>query len=372
MSAVLVAGTSRPFDRLARRAARMVASTLVENGFNLVTGNATGVDKAVSASFCFELQRRGADVAKRYTQLRLPFGIRGSFWPVAGYRAPASTRLRLARMHDWLEEARTRADAAVMIGGHGGTQGIVDRFMDAGKPVFPVPFTGGCSNDVFRDILRNWCDNPVPGLSKSQFLRLAVPWIAGTGSLADLLLGTLSSKPDIFISYRRDDSEWITGRLRRDLAEHFGTKRVFMDLEHIEPGQSWAEAIASAVKESRVGIVVIGADWFESGSFAVPRLLDERDVLRHEIRTLLASGKPILIVMTPDAPAPHLWRLPADLARLSQIQAVTITTRTWDLVMDQIIRTIKPILRRPAEEAPSQAGGGQEPAAPAASLGVGV
>ena len=56
--------------------------------------------------------------------------------------------------------------------------------------MFTVPFTGGCSNDVFRDVLRNWGDHPVPGLTKSQFLRLAVPWVAGTGALADLLLGT--------------------------------------------------------------------------------------------------------------------------------------------------------------------------------------
>jgi hypothetical protein len=358
MSTVLVAGTSRPFDRLARRAARMVASTLIEHGFNLVTGNATGVDKAVAASFCFELQRMNQPPESRYQQLRLPWGLRGSFWPAAGYRAPATSRVPVARRHDWLEEARARADAAVMIGGHRGTQLIADRFIDAGKPVFPVPFTGGCSNEVFRGILRNWCDNPVPGLTRSQFLRLAVPWVAGTGALADLLLGTLSPTPDIFISYRRADSEWITGRLRRDLAEHFGTKRVFLDLEHIGPSQSWPEVIASAVKVSRVGIIVIGGRWFESGSTGRPRLMDEDDVLRREVLALLGDlSRTIIVVLTPDAPPPHLWQLPDGFARLSKIQAVTISTGTWDLVMDQIIRTIRPALRVPKRKT-SESGAG--------------
>jgi hypothetical protein len=43
--------------------------------------------------------------------------------------------------------------------------------------------------------------------------------------------------------------------------------------------------------------------------------------------------------------------LPSDLARLSQIQAVTITTSTWEIVMDQLIRTIRPMLRMTGTDA---------------------
>jgi hypothetical protein len=258
-----------------------------------------------------------------------------------------------------------------MIGGHGGTQRVADRFMDAGKPVFPVPFTGGCSNDVFREILRNWCDYPVPGLTKSQFLRLAVPWVAGTGALADLLLGTLSPTPDIFISYRRADSEWITGRLRSDLAEHFGTKRVFMDLAHIAPSQSWPDVIASAVRASRVGVVVIGKRWFEDGASGRPRLLDGNDTLRQEVLGLLEdTTRTIVVVLTPEAPPPHLWELPTELGRLSKIQAVTISPGTWDMVLDQIIRTIRPALRAGSGTRPAPAGGVEPPASSAAGARV--
>jgi hypothetical protein len=365
MSTVLVAGSSRPSDRLARRSARMVASTLIEHGFNLLTGSATGVDKSVAKSFCSELRRRGEPLHGRFEQLTLPWHLRGSFWPIPGFnpdRADKSTetagappssslRVRIRRRGDWLEEARSRADAAVMIGGHAGTQRIADRFMDAGKPVFPVPFTGGCSNDVFREVLRNWGDHPVPGLTKSQFLRLAVPWVAGTGALADLLLGTLSPTPDIFISYRRADSEWISGRLRQDLAEHFGTKRVFMDLEHIRPSQSWGDVIDAAIKACRVGIVVIGNRWFEHGSPDGPRVFDPKDVLRKEVLGLLSDPRRIVIVvLTGDVSATQLRDLPEGFERLSMIQAVTITPATWDVVLEQIVRTIRPALRAPRLE----------------------
>ena len=352
MSTVLVAGTSNPFDSLARRYARMVASTLIEYGFNLLTGNATGVDRSVASAFFFELARRKEDPMARYQQLWLPWMWRGSRWPMPGFRAPKRSRVPLRYMHDWLEEARARADAAIMIGGREGSQRIADRFMDAGKPVFPVPFTGGCSNDVFREILRNWCENPVPGLTKTQFLRLASPWVAGTGALADLLLGTLSPSPDIFISYRRADSEWITGRLRSDLAEHFGTKRVFMDLEHIAPSQSWPEVIAAAIQGCRVGVVIIGGRWFTEGASGRPRLMDSTDVLRNEVLALLSDKtRTIIIVLTPEAPPPHLWDLPDEFSRLAKTQAVTISPATWDMVLEQIIRTIRPALRGPGRTA---------------------
>ncbi len=343
---VLVAGSSRPFDRVAIRAARIVAATLIDNGFNLVTGNATGVDKAVSAAFCFDVTHRSEDVCARYTQLRLPWYRRGTRWPmIPGYRAKAC-EVRLSHFRDWLEEARTRADAAVIIGGHGGTLTIANRFIDAGKPVFPVPFTGGQSGDVFQEILRNWCDNPVPGLSKAQFLRLAVPWVAGTGALGDLLLGTLSRVPDIFISYRRADSGWVTARLRHDLAEHFGSKRVFMDTEHIAPAQMWSDVIQRSLHVARVGIIVLGPDAVSRLSQESP--VGEHDVFRHEVTTLLKSEKPVLVVTLPDVPPPDRWQLASDFARLPQIQTLGISAGGWDLTLDQIIRTLRPLLRAAA------------------------
>ena len=358
MKTVLVAGSSRPLDKIAYRAARMVALTLVDHDFNLVTGNAPGVDRAAAKSFCFELERRHQDVATRYTQVALP-AFRSSWWPWPRYRPSTQESIRsVRRADDWLEAARAVADAAVIVGGHGGSKGIADRFIDVGKPVFPVPFTSGCSDDLFREVLRNWCDNPVPGLSKAQFLRLAVPWISGTGALGDLLLGTLSPTPDIFISYRRADSEWIAARLRADLAEQFGTRRVFFDSAHIRPGEVWSDVIARAVRAARVGVVLIGGSWLgsRSGGPADNRIQHDDDVLRREIRELLGGGKHIIVVMTPDAPAPETWQLPDDIVPLRQIQAIGLSPATWEIAIDQIVRTIRPLLqpRPPINEPPTQ------------------
>jgi hypothetical protein len=42
----------------------------------------------------------------------------------------------------------------------------------------------------------------------------------------------------IFISYRRDDSEGHSGRLRDALVQRFGDGSVFMDVVDIEAGES--------------------------------------------------------------------------------------------------------------------------------------
>jgi hypothetical protein len=333
----------------------MVALTLAEYELPLVTGNSTGVDKAVATAYCYELGRRQQSIGGRFVQLRLPWWRRGGVWPGRSFSPPREALRRVRVEDDWLEEARTTAAAAVVLGGRTGTLRLANRFIDAGKPVLPVPFTGGTSSEVFQEVLRNWCDNPVPGLSRSQFLRLAVPWVSGTGALADLLMGTLSATPAIFVSYRRVDAEWVAGRLRQDLAEHFGSRRVFLDLEHIVPGDLWNRRIEDSLRQCRVGIVVVGRRWLDAAEGTEgPRLADEDDVLRREIRTLLVENKPIVVLMTSDAPPPP-WPLPDDLARLNMYQAVTVTPGTWTLVLEQVIRTIRPLLR------PEAAGGTTTP-----------
>jgi TIR domain len=347
---ILVTGTSRPWDTTALRAAPMVGVTLADHGFGLVTGNASGVDKAAADAFCSQVKRIGADVAARYTQLTLPYTRRGSLWPIAGYAARKSS-VPLRSTHEWLQEATARCAAVIMLGGHAGrvrgkmagrgALGIVNRFIEAGKPVFPVPFTGGRSDEVFQEVLSRWAESPVPGLSRTQFLRIALPWTSGTGQLADLLLGTLAEAPDIFISYRRDDTAWVSGRLYRELSEYFGAKRVFMDLEHIVAGDTWKKQIEWALDRSHVGLVIIGDRWLEpDSSTGRPRLADEADVVRMEIRKLLANCKAVIVVLAGTGP-PRSKDLPQDLLALSQIHAVAITNATWETILQQIIGTIR-------------------------------
>jgi hypothetical protein len=222
-----------------------------------------------------------------------------------------------------------------MIGGRQGALHIARRFIDAGKSVFPIPFTGGHSGELFQEVLRTWYESPVPGLSRAQFLRLANPWTGGTGALSNLLLGALAEAPDIFISYRRSDSESAAGRLHHDLSEHFGIKRVFMDIQHIAPSDEWRLSIDRALQTCKIGVVVIGRHWLE------PRLVDEKDVLRDEISQLLRSRKVIVPVLVEEARLPESDQLPLDLRALCDHQTRLLASASWDSSVEELIRIME-------------------------------
>src|SRR5262245_24272815 len=156
MKRILVMGSARPYERMSQRAAHMVGVTLARAGFGLLSGNATGVDKTVAQAFCAAIARQNCNLSERYCQLKLPFLVRGSMWPLPGYRAPVDATVRLKNTFEWEEEAIARSDAALMIGGGRGALYIAHRFIDAGKSIFPIPFTGGRSDEVFQEILKTW------------------------------------------------------------------------------------------------------------------------------------------------------------------------------------------------------------------------
>jgi TIR domain len=64
--------------------------------------------------------------------------------------------------------------------------------------------------------------------------------------------------PAIFISYRREDSIGHAGRLYDRLTDRFGRDRVYRDIDAIEAGEDFVEAVRQKVDQSDVLLVLIG------------------------------------------------------------------------------------------------------------------
>jgi hypothetical protein len=62
----------------------------------------------------------------------------------------------------------------------------------------------------------------------------------------------------VFISYRRQETSAIAGRLYDRLAARFGDDQVFMDVDTIALGLDFAEVITQAVSICQVLLAVIG------------------------------------------------------------------------------------------------------------------
>lgn len=324
----------------------MVGATLAQSGFGLVTGTATGVDLWVAREFCATLKNMGRDEGECLKQISAGFLNRGSFFPLPGFRPGHGSRIEVKSKEEWIGEALGRSDAGIMIGGHKGALEISRRFIDIGKPVFPIPFTGGKSDLVFQEILKAWNDNPVPGLTRNQFLSLALPWISSTRTLYNLVHGALAETPDIFVSYRRADAAAAAGRLHRDLAEYFGTKSVFMDIYGIAPSQVWDKTIEDAITGCKVGVVVIGHRWMRALLPNTPTpSADQVDFVRQEIGMLLKTGKAIAPVLVDGASLPDRSDLTDELAPLLKFQALVLNNANWDKVVAQLIEQLERAIR---------------------------
>lgn len=377
---VLVIGTGFA-NAHKRRISRMIGTTLAESGLGLICGNSTGVDRWVARGFCAAKRERGEPIEGALWQISLGFirfFARGG-WPFPGYQVPEACKVRVYDVQSWIQEATARCDAAVMVGGGGAAMEITRNVIDRGKPVFPLPFNGGLTGNsdfIFQDILRTWDGFPVPGLTRTQFLRLAEPWVNGTGPLRNLLYGTLATQPDIFISYRRSDAPAAAGRIADDLSECFGQKRVFLDVQGIAPSGDWDQVIDNALVSCKVGIVVIGRHWLApkhaplpaglgaiGGSASKPshatspqkpspddalatRLHDPDDVVRSEIKAMIDQKKPIFPILVEGARLPDERQLPRELHELLRYQALTLDNSNWLIAMSGLLRTIDEAIRQ--------------------------
>src|SRR6476659_10190381 len=95
----------------------------------------------------------------------------------------------------------------------------------------------------------------------------------------------------VFISYRRDDSADVTGRIYDRLAQKYGAANVVMDVDSIPLGVDFREFLGSAVGRCRVLLAVIGPQW-------LPILARRReaplDFVRLEIEAALERRIPVI------------------------------------------------------------------------------
>ena len=161
---------------------------------------------------------------------------------------------------------------------------------------------------------------------------------------------------DIFLSYRRQDSQSATGRLADRLEAHFGPQRVFRDHESIVAGEDFAEAIRRAVTTSTVLLVIVGPRWLNAATEAGARRLDDPgDFVRLEIEMALGADVPVVPVLVEDATMPVPTALPPSLAEFSRCQAVELSETRWRYDADQLIAALQTRFAIESEQ-PSLAG----------------
>ena len=153
------------------------------------------------------------------------------------------------------------------------------------------------------------------------------------------------------MSYRRQDGGDAAGRLADRLVDRFGAERVFIDVDAIEPGIGYVEAITHAVEACDVLVAVIGPGWLTATDNWLTatdkqrrRLNDPYDRVRVEVGTALARGVQVIPVLVGGAVMPSERDLPEDLAELARRNALPIRHESFRADAGQLVAVIERVL----------------------------
>ncbi len=156
--------------------------------------------------------------------------------------------------------------------------------------------------------------------------------------------------PNTFISYRRDDAAGYAGRLHEALEDRLGRDQIFRDVDTLQPGQDFVEAIESRLNECRVFLALIGREWLDARDSTGQRRIDQsHDYVRLEISRALSRRDVLVIpVLIEGASMPATEALPEDVRALARKQAVHLRDDAWDHDVDRLASAISSAQRTTA------------------------
>ena len=156
----------------------------------------------------------------------------------------------------------------------------------------------------------------------------------------------------IFISYRRDDSAGYARAIYDQFVQHFSTERVFIDVDAIEPGLPFDEALERAVGKCDILLAIIGRRWLDQQESTSSRLHDPNDFVRLEIAAALSRNVRVVPVLLDGASMPTEQQLPEPLRALARRNAIEVSNSRFKSDVARLISAVSKALGEPASSAP--------------------
>jgi TIR domain len=146
----------------------------------------------------------------------------------------------------------------------------------------------------------------------------------------------------IFISYRRNDSQGSTGRIYDYLIQHFQHSHIFLDVDTIAPGEDFIKSIENAISKCQISLVIIGKNWLEIADGDGVRMLENHsDFVRIEIRAALERNIKVIPVLVENAKMPSEKDLPDDIKLLAGKNALEVRHTSFKNDMNRLLSSLQ-------------------------------
>jgi hypothetical protein len=163
---------------------------------------------------------------------------------------------------------------------------------------------------------------------------------SASGAAGSLTPGTAVTR--IFISYRREDSQWPADRLHQALKPVVADPRrdIFIDVDNIPLGVDFEDHLGAQVGQCDILLAMIGRGWSEARNpqTGQRRLDDPKDFVRIEIATALRRGIRVVPILVDGASIPREDELPEDLRPLAKRNGMDLQRMSFDADVARLIR----------------------------------
>lgn len=158
----------------------------------------------------------------------------------------------------------------------------------------------------------------------------------------------------IVISYRRADSEGISGRIFDKLVSRYGADGVFMDVDNIPLGLDFRTYIREMLDRSDILRAIVGPEWTGRTKDGRRRVDDPNDLVRIEVETALKRGIPVIPILVGGSTMPSPNELPESLSDFPMRNAADVSAgRDFHFHVDRLIRSMDLLLERRVPRAPA-------------------
>jgi hypothetical protein len=147
--------------------------------------------------------------------------------------------------------------------------------------------------------------------------------------------------PNISISYRRDDTGPVTGRLSDRLIDRYGARSIFVDIDNIPAGVDFRHHIHTVLLETNVLLAMVGTRWLGPRASGETRIREDDDPVRVEIATALRNETFVIPVLVDGAMMPKESDLPEEIKPFAYRNAVPLSSgKDFNVHVQRLIAAI--------------------------------
>ncbi|HML09911.1 MAG TPA: peptidoglycan-binding protein [Stellaceae bacterium] len=156
--------------------------------------------------------------------------------------------------------------------------------------------------------------------------------------------------PRITISYRREDSGVITGRIFDRLVARYGRDSIFRDIDNIPLGVDFRQHINHVLDQSDIVLAIVGPQWIGPRR-GQSRLANEADPVRVEIEAVLRRDVPLIPVLVLRASMPQITQLPDSLRDFAYRNGIQVDSgQDFDQHIGRLIRAMDTMIESSATD----------------------